>query len=129
MVNVQKEMRHIEQVEGWYREVFTEARILHKTWENIIQSEHYPLSENGYGVEEGTLNDMTERVESLLELYGSCPGEIPDDIRISLYQIYSDWYFSRAGGDWTYLPKNHDAKDSLDELIKRIEEESEDFGN
>jgi|AntRauTorcE11898_2_1112593.scaffolds.fasta_scaffold25880_3 hypothetical protein len=125
MVNLQKEMRTIESVEDWYRQVLTEARILHRTWGNILRDSS--PSDKGYLADEETLNEMSERVESLLELYGSCPGDVPDDIRNLLSQLYSDWYFTRVGGDMTYLPANHDAKEDLDELIERIKEESIDF--
>lgn len=126
MVNLQREMRSIESVENWYREVLSETRILHRTWENILKDSS--PSDKGYLANEETLNEMAERVESLLELYGSCPGDVPDDIRDLLSQLYSDWYFTRVGGDMTYLPANHDAKKDLDELIERIKEESVDFG-
>lgn len=129
MVNVEQEKKSIERVEDWYRQVFTEARILHRSWENIIESQHFPKSDEGYNVEEEILQDMTERVESLLELYGSCPSKVPDETRDLLSQLYSDWHFTRTGGDWTYLPENHNAKNSLDELMDRIEEESRDYGN
>ncbi|TKX49984.1 hypothetical protein EXE49_09335 [Halorubrum sp. ASP121] len=114
----------MESTEGWYREVLTEARILQRTWNNIIEDRS--PSEEGYHTNEDILEEMSQRVESLLELYGSCPGDVPEEIRDLLDQLYSDWYFTSIGG-MSYLPEDHDAKEDLDELISRINEESNDY--
>ena len=124
LVAIESQSRKKERVEKWYREVLSEARLLQRTWDNIAKPTN--LKNKGYLADEEVLEGMSERVDSLLEKYGSCPGDVPDDIRKLVDETFTEWKYVSSGGI-KYLPSDHNAKESLDKLIERIEEESEDF--